>query len=390
MKKILFPFFLFLLINTEVFCHEQKMQEESLEPETVTKIWKECENIAGNKNSIKDKNNGGAEIQFSEEYLNLLTACCTEIENSKPDGTVLYYFPEAADIYEKLCQASAKLLELAKNDESDLQEYESLCRQMNESLCDWEILQKNLAQFQSRRISYSYRILIAAIIVLILVLIVFFLMYLVTSKSRDENQAFAIQMQMAQEDERERISNELHDTVCQDLRVLQFQIEDKQSVKLCKKIASDVRNYCYALTPSDLSEGILEALISLCVMTKQTSGQNIILSIQDDIKSNPAIKDFSKDKSLNIYRIVQEILNNAANHSESETISVLVRSFDSNRFKIIVSDEGKGFDLKSALKKKNHFGLKNIYRRAQSIHAEISINSAPGEGTQTTVIIPYK
>ena len=178
--------------------------------------------------------------------------------------------------------------------------------------------------------------------------------------------------------------------MCQDLRELQFQLEDEQSVKLCIKIANDVRNSCYALTPSDLSEGILKALISLCAMTKQTTGREIILSIQEDIKSNPAIKVFSKDTILNIYRIVQEILNNASEHSEAETVSVLVRSFDTTRFKIIVTDDGKGFDLKSALKKKNHFGLKNIYRRAQTFHGEISISTAPGEGTQTTVIIPYK
>ena len=59
-----------------------------------------------------------------------------------------------------------------------------------------------------------------------------------------------------QASERERISSELHDTVCQDLRVLQFQLEDEESVTLCKKIASDVRNTCYALTPSDLGEGL--------------------------------------------------------------------------------------------------------------------------------------
>lgn len=390
MKKILFLCFLVLVIDAEVFCHKRQLQKEPMEAESITQMWKKCENIEENKNEITFKTNGGTVIQFSEEYLNLLAACCSEIKKSKPDSTVLYYFPEANIIYENLCLSSEKLSELSKNMAADLQEYDRLCHEMNENLCEWEILQKNLALFQSKKISFSYRILIVVIIVLIVVSLVFFLMYFATSKSRDENQIFAIQMQKAQEAERERIANELHDTVCQDLRELQFQLEDEQSVKLCIKIANDVRNSCYALTPSDLSEGILKALISLCAMTKQTTGREIILSIQEDIKSNPAIKVFSKDTILNIYRIVQEILNNASEHSEAETVSVLVRSFDTTRFKIIVTDDGKGFDLKSALKKKNHFGLKNIYRRAQTFHGEISISTAPGEGTQTTVIIPYK
>lgn len=361
-----------------------------MEAESITQMWKKCQNIEENENEITDKTTGGGTvIRFSEEYLDLLAECRTEIENSKPDSTVLYYFPEAAVIYENLCLSSAELFELAKNKVADFQEYDRLCHEMNKNLWDWEILQKNIAQFQLERVNYSYRILIAIIIVLILISLVFFLMYVAISKNRDENELFTSQMLKAQEAERERISNELHDTVCQDLRVLQFQIDDEESVNLCKKIAGDVRNTCYALSPSDLSEGILEALISLCAMTKQTAEQNIILSIQNDIKNNPAIKVFPKDKNLDIYRIVQEIMNNAINHSESETVSVLVRSCDVTRFKIIVTDDGKGFDLKSALKKKNHFGLKNIYRRAQSIHGEISIKTAPGEGTQTTVIVPY-
>lgn len=115
----------------------------------------------------------------------------------------------------------------------------------------------------------------------------------------------------------------------------------------------------------------------------------IILSIQDEIKNNQAFKTFSKDKNLNIYRIVQEILTNAIKHSGSERISLLVRTFDDLNFKIIVSDGGKGFDLKSALKKKIHFGLKNIMTRAENIGGKVNFYTAEGEGTQVTVTLPY-
>lgn len=375
-KKQVILIALSFLFLTHGFCHKAQKQSELIEAEFLTEKWLECESAAFCSSSYT----------FQKKLENFYDA----VKKAVPSDTVVYYFPDAHDVYKKICFSLDELLMLVKNEPLDFKEYDRLCHEMNKNLCDWEILQKNIAQFQLKRVNYSYRILIAIIIVLILISLVFFLMYVAISKNRDENELFTSQMLKAQEAERERISNELHDTVCQDLRVLQFQIDDEESVNLCKKIAGDVRNTCYALTPSDLSEGILEALISLCSMTKQTVEQNIILSIQDDIKNNPAIKVFPKDKNLDIYRIVQEIINNAINHSESETISVLVRSCDSTRFKIIVSDDGKGFDLKAALRKKNHFGLKNIYRRAQSIHGEISIKTAPDEGTQTTVIIPYK
>ena len=138
------------------------------------------------------------------------------------------------------------------------------------------------------------------------------------------------------EAERERISNELHDTVCQDLRVLHFQLKDEESVNLCKKIAGDVRNSCYALTPTDLTEGLFEALFSLCEVLKKQSGLEIILCIQDEVKNNQDFKSFPKEKNLNIYRIVQEILSNAIKHSGAEKISLLVRTFDEKNLKIII------------------------------------------------------
>jgi signal transduction histidine kinase len=196
-------------------------------------------------------------------------------------------------------------------------------------------------------------------------------------------------MIQTQEAERERISNELHDTVCQDLRVLQFQLKEEESITLCQKIASDVRNSCYALTPSDLNEGLYEALISLCDILKKQSGVEIIFFIQDEVRKNQDFINFSKDKNLNIYRIVQEVLGNAVKHSGAESVSLLVRTLDEKHFKIIVSDDGAGFDLKSALKKKKHFGLKNIQSRAESLGGKTLFISAPGDGCQVTVTIPY-
>ena len=50
---------------------------------------------------------------------------------------------------------------------------------------------------------------------------------------------------------------------------------------------------------------------------------------------------------------------------------------------------GNGFDLKKTLKKKNHFGLKNIQARIQSIGGEVSFKTAEGEGAQVTVTVLY-
>ncbi|WP_191013990.1 sensor histidine kinase [Treponema zioleckii] len=354
MKKFS-TFLLFAALTFSGFCHTAQKQTEKILPEELTQKWQECESAA----------ESDFESRFEDFY--------EEVKKAEPTDTVVYYFPEAKEIYQNIRSGI---------DERDRQK-------ISENVHRWEILQKNLVKFQLEQFYYSYRLLLFVIIFTVSTSLVFFILYLFTSKSRKESRAFATQMIKTQESERERISNELHDTVCQDLRVLQFRLEDEESITICKKIASDVRNTCYALTPSDLNEGIFEALISLCALLKKQSGIKIILSIQEELKNDRTFKTFAKDKNLNLYRIVQEILTNAIKHAEAESITVLIRTFDEKNFKIIVSDDGKGFDLKSALKKKNHFGLKNIITRVENIQGEISFNSEKDEGTQVTIIVPF-
>ncbi|WP_296668125.1 sensor histidine kinase [Treponema sp. UBA785] len=354
MKKIT-VFILSALFTFSAFAHKAQKQAEPLMMEGLTQKWLECESAE------------------ESEFKNRLEDFYAEVQKVSPSDTVIYYFPEAKVIYENI---------LGGINEGDRQK-------IAENVRGWEILQKNLARFQLEQVYYSYRILIFVIIIAVLASLVFSVMYLLSSKLRKENLAFTARMIKTQEAERERISNELHDTVCQDLGVLQFRLEDEESVSLCRKIASDVRGVCYALAPSDLSEGILEALLSLCHVLQKQSGVEIVLSIQDELKNNKAFKTFPKDKNLNIYRIAQEIITNAIKHSEAESISVLVRTVDEKSFKIIVSDDGKGFDLKNALKKKNHFGLKNVQARAEGFGGGVSFNTEKGAGTQVTVAVPY-
>ena len=354
MKKI-FAFLISGFLCFSGFCHKAQKQTEKLMYEAITQKWLEWE-AAG-----------------EEDAQSRLEELAIEIKKAQPSDTIIYYFPEAKVIHDNLVNG------IIKGDK----------QKIAENVGRWEVLQKNLVSFQLEQVYYSYRILILVIILALGMSLVFLILYLVTYRRRKENLIYTAQVIKTQEAERERISNELHDTVCQDLRVLQFQLKNEESVNLCKKIASDVRNSCYALTPTDLNEGLVEALVSLCEVLKKQSGLEIILCIQNEVKNNQDFKNFPKEKNLSIYRIVQEILSNAIKHSGAEKISVLVRTFDEKNFKIIISDGGKGFDLKSALKTKNHFGLKNIQTRAKSLGGQVNFFTEEGEGTQVSVTVPY-
>ena len=86
-----------------------------------------------------------------------------------------------------------------------------------------------------------------------------------------------------------------------------------------------------------------------------------------------------------IYRIAQEALTNACQHSKSERISVsLLQRGD--HLRIEVRDWGVGFDPKAV--PKNHFGLEGIRQRARLLGGKCSIRSKAGKGTSISVELP--
>jgi signal transduction histidine kinase len=89
----------------------------------------------------------------------------------------------------------------------------------------------------------------------------------------------------------------------------------------------------------------------------------------------------------NFYRIMQEALNNVRKHANATQVDLsLKRHKDSVR--MIISDNGKGFNTKSAKKKRTGFGLVGMRERAALIGATLEIESTPGQGTTIYVSVP--
>jgi signal transduction histidine kinase len=88
--------------------------------------------------------------------------------------------------------------------------------------------------------------------------------------------------------------------------------------------------------------------------------------------------------SLNIYRIVQELINNSIKHANASEILVQLLQKD-DELMITVEDDGIGFDTE---KVKTGMGTGNIASRVNFLKGEISVHTRPGEGTSTLVTIP--
>ena len=90
------------------------------------------------------------------------------------------------------------------------------------------------------------------------------------------------------------------------------------------------------------------------------------------------------EAQLHVYRIIQELLNNALKHSESSEIDVQVHNMD-NELLIKVEDNGKGFKVNEVVK---GLGLGNLESRINVLKGEMDIDSTPDQGTSIFVHVP--
>ena len=94
--------------------------------------------------------------------------------------------------------------------------------------------------------------------------------------------------------------------------------------------------------------------------------------------------DLNGDIKINVYRMVQESLQNAVKHAKCENI-VLDFSTGDNHLKMLLKDDGIGFDFG---KKKRGIGIRNIRSRIKKINGSWHIDSKPGSGTTVELTIP--
>lgn len=207
----------------------------------------------------------------------------------------------------------------------------------------------------------------------------------------------------AQEEERKRIAKEIHDSIGQMLTALKLNIEsinlnnpDKASLRIegLKKLSQDliqgVRIATFNLTPPELKDyGIPIALQKMARELSKLTGKKIIYENQSNFD-----KRFDTLIETNLYRVVQEAVNNAIKYAETDSILITIKH-SKEIFSIKIDDNGKGFDINKIPSKPSNnaeggMGLFFMKERINYINGRIFINSTPGEGTRITLNYPIK
>jgi len=94
---------------------------------------------------------------------------------------------------------------------------------------------------------------------------------------------------------------------------------------------------------------------------------------------------------LNLFRIVQEALNNVGKHAQARTVRLQI-AFQRGGLMLRIQDDGRGFDphaVKPARRKREGIGLTNIRERAAILGGTCEVVSVPNQGTAITVRVPF-
>lgn len=218
-----------------------------------------------------------------------------------------------------------------------------------------------------------------------------------------EQQYRSVLILEGQEEERQRLARELHDGVGQMLSALKMSIEavniPKEPVHnkkrfddtkyLLKRVIQEVRRISFNLMPTNLADfGIVPAVKKFCQEVSRLS--NLPVTFEN---KTSFINRLEQHVESNLYRIIQEAVNNAVKYSKAKSIKV-VFEHSVNLLTVSIEDNGKGFNYGDLLEK-GHFkssghGIYNMRERAAFIDATFELETSPNGGTKIFVSLPLE
>lgn len=228
---------------------------------------------------------------------------------------------------------------------------------------------------------------------------------LLEEKKQKEKQVLVLQSEQTatlkklitvQENERKRIAADLHDNIGPLLAALkinfrrlihakdadvQYELVAKTESIIDDSIA-EIRNVAHNLMPKGLSaNGLINTLTEYFDGIQQLYNKVIVFNHHIHTVLNP-------DLQINVYRIICELVLNAAKHSNAGTITVSIKA-DEKRVSFSINDDGKGFEPKTE-NSTTSIGLQNTESRILYLKGKYCLTTRPGKGTVINMEIPLQ
>jgi PAS domain S-box-containing protein len=219
-------------------------------------------------------------------------------------------------------------------------------------------------------------------------------------KTAHENlQKLTEHLQKVREAERMSIAREIHDDVGQNLAALKMDMymmekklpsdqkplfdRMKTMIELTDQTVQTVRRIHEELRPTFLEEGGFVEAIKLYMKEFESKSE-----AKCELHIEPKSIDLSEERSLAVFRILQESMTNVRLHSGATKVSVSIKE-KNGKVELIVKDNGIGI-VEEQLSKSDSFGLIGIRERVDFLGGEVKIKGISGKGTTVAVAIPLK
>jgi signal transduction histidine kinase len=198
-------------------------------------------------------------------------------------------------------------------------------------------------------------------------------------------------------DERERLAREIHDSLGQAFTAILVQLRSaevtlgdapdlarvaiRQVRELAREGLADARRAIDALHPQALDRfDLATALRRAMVQATLGMPMDVKCHVCGDAYALPI------NTALQLLRIAQEALSNTLKYADARRLTIQL-AFEPEQTQLRVQDDGRGFEVERAAAA-GGFGLLSMRARAVAIGAELTISSAPGQGTRLVAALP--
>ncbi len=198
-------------------------------------------------------------------------------------------------------------------------------------------------------------------------------------------------------EERNRLARELHDAMTQNLFSLVLTAEAAVGLvradparaeheldrvrELARETQGELRSLIFELRPPRLAE---DGLVATVQKDLEVLGRAHGLKADLRVHDTP---ELTSTVETELYRIVQEALNNAVRHARAESVVVDVEGTDGG-VTVTVRDDGVGFDPAARAIRERRLGLTSMRERAEALGGTLSVESVPGAGTTVRATVP--
>jgi len=199
---------------------------------------------------------------------------------------------------------------------------------------------------------------------------------------------------VAKEEEKSRIAMELHDNIMNKIYGVRMNLgffnnkadekateKRKEYILELQNIEKEIRTISHDLKKNSFfEERNFSELLSFLIKSQENINST---SFHHEIDESINWDTVPSTTKINIYRIIQEAILNINKYANAKNAFITITPIEENTLKLVVSDDGKGFDLKSS---KKGIGLKNMTERITALRGELKIKSNVGKGTQIEAV----